>query len=326
MQISRRRFTQLVAASAPLSMGMATARRSVVAGVPLGVQTYSFRELLGTPGDMVDKMIRAMHTLGLTECELFEPTIQPPALSANAPWASRGPGHPSRASLFGAMPIGLQTNPAQAAARDAVRRWRLATPIKTFEQVGRRFDKAGIKVLAYNFLLKDDCTDEEVERGFLATKALGAKIMTASTTITMARRTLPFAERHQVVVAMHNHSNLSDPNQFATPESFEQAIAMSPLYWINLDIGHFTAAGFDPVAFIRSHHDRITNLHIKDRKNNDGPNVPFGQGDTPIRPVLQLIKTEGYRIPCFVEYEYAGSSSAIQEVARCLDYIQAQLA
>jgi sugar phosphate isomerase/epimerase len=142
----------------------------------------------------------------------------------------------------------------------------------------------------------------------------------------MAKRVIPLVEKHRMLVAMHGHSNLSDPNQFATPESFEQALAMSPRYRINLDIGHFSAAGFDPVAFIRAHHDRITNLHIKDRKNNDGPNAPFGQGDTPIRPVLQLLKSERYSIPAYIEYEYAGSGTSTRELAKCLEYVRASLA
>src|SRR5207249_2042183 len=90
------------------------------------------------------------------------------------------------------------------------------------------------------------------------------------------KRTVPFAEKHGIMLGLHGHSNLSDPNQFATPDSFEQGLAMSKNYRNNLDIGHFSAAGFDSVAFIRKHHDRITNLHLKDRKNNDGPNMPFG--------------------------------------------------
>jgi sugar phosphate isomerase/epimerase len=150
--------------------------------------------------------------------------------------------------------------------------------------------------------------------------------MTASTTLTMARRTIPFAEKHRVKVAMHGHSNLDDPNQFATPESFVQGLAMSDLYRVNLDIGHFSAAGFDSVAFIRQHHDKITNLHIKDRKNNEGPNEPLGQGDTPIRAVLRLLKTERYPIPAFVEYEYAGSGASVEETRKCLNYMRAALA
>ena len=79
---------------------------------------------------------------------------------------------------------------------------------------------------------------------------------------------------------------------------------------MNLDIGHFTAANYDAVAYIREHHDAITNLHIKDRKRNQGDNVPWGTGDTPIREVLQLLKKERWPIHAHVEYEYRGAKIA----------------
>jgi sugar phosphate isomerase/epimerase len=66
---------------------------------------------------------------------------------------------------------------------------------------------------------------------------------------------------------------------------------------INLDIGHFTAANYDPVPFLKQHHARITNLHLKDRKKDHGPNVPWGTGDTPLKEVLLVLKKEKYAIP-----------------------------
>ena len=58
---------------------------------------------------------------------------------------------------------------------------------------------------------------------------------------------------------------------------------------INLDIGHFVSAGYDPVEYLKQHHDRIVDLHIKDR-NKAHDNLPFGQGETPIKEVLLLLK------------------------------------
>jgi sugar phosphate isomerase/epimerase len=299
---TRRDFLQLAAASLPgcavLAASAAATTAGSAGGVRIGVQTYSLREMLATPGDMTGKMIAAMRQLRLTECEMFEPCMQPAEL-ANAPGAS--------------------------AHIEAVRNWRLGPGLNEIEAHAAKLKQAGIRVFAFNFSLSDSCSDAEIERGIQMTRALGAQIMTASTTLTMAKRSIPFFEKHDLLLALHGHSNLSDPNQFATPASFESGLAMSKLYRVNLDIGHFFAAGFDPIAFIQTHHERITNLHIKDRKQNDGPNMPFGQGDTPITAVLQLLKRKHYPIPAYLEYEYAGKGNAVEELAKCLAYVEAAL-
>ena len=113
-----------------------------------------------------------------------------------------------------------------------------------------------------------------------------------------------------MVVAMHNHSNTKDPNEFATPESFAAAMKLSKYFKVNLDIGHFTAANYDAVAYLKEHHASVTNLHIKDRKKNQGDNVPWGTGDTPIREVLQLLKREKWPIRAYMEYEHRGTAGA----------------
>jgi sugar phosphate isomerase/epimerase len=95
---------------------------------------------------------------------------------------------------------------------------------------------------------------------------------------------------------------------------------------INLDIGQFTAANYDAVAYIRQHHENITHLHIRDRKRNLGANEPFGDGDTPVREVLVLIRDNRWPLRAFVEYEYAGMGSSVEEVRKCLDYMRACLA
>jgi len=102
-------------------------------------------------------------------------------------------------------------------------------------------------------------------------------------------------------------------------------MALCPYYKVNLDIGHFTAANFDAVDFLDKHHSRIVTLHIKDRKKNQGDNVTLGEGDTPIKPVLQLLKKKQYRIPANIEYEYKGADT-VAEVRKCLDYCKQALA
>jgi sugar phosphate isomerase/epimerase len=141
-----------------------------------------------------------------------------------------------------------------------------------------------------------------------------------------AARLVPFVSRHRYVVAMHNHNNLVDPDQFATPASFEKALAMSDYFRVTLDCGHFVAGNNDPVAFIRKHHDRITNIHIRDRKRDNGPNRPFGQGDTPIKDIPTTIRDNRYDIRCYIEYEYGSFRPSVEEVKTCFEYCRRALA
>ena len=306
---TRRTFTKLALAAVPMVARAAKWIDSKIDGVQLGVQSYSFRDL------SLDAAIKAMAADGLGDCELFSPHIEAGGIEAIRPllehYQSMSPEE--RKAAFNAY-------------NDKVRKWRLTVPLDYFTQVRGKFDDAGIKLYAYNLSFNDNFTDEEIDRGFLMAKALGVGIITSSTTLPVAQRVAPYAEKHKMIVAMHGHSDVKDPTQFSTPESFAKALAMSRYYRVNLDIGHFTAAGFDPVEYVRKNHAQIVLLHLKDRKKSDGPNTPWGEGDTPIKPVLQLLKQEKYPIPAFIDYEYQGSGTSAQEVAKCYEYCKQALA
>lgn len=211
-------------------------------------------------------------------------------------------------------------------AREDLRKWRLEVPLDHFRNVRKKFDSAGINVHVYNLSFNDSFTDDEIDRGFQLANALGVNIISASTTLPVAKRVAPFAEKHKICLTVHNHANLKDWNEFATPASLKAAVALSKYIKINLDIGHFTAANFDAVSFIRENHGQITNLHLKDRKKNGGENVEWGQGDTPIKAVLQLLKTDKYAIPAYIEYEYPGRDDCIAEVKKCFSFAKRALA
>ena len=301
-RLTRREFGALTIAGAAavrldavrLKPDTTYAADSTYRGVRLGAQSYSFRDLPRTPGgDAIDQVIEAFKACELVECELFAPQVEP-ALGRDG--------------------------------REELRKWRLETPLDHFAQVGEKFKRAGIEIYAYNYSPNMSFTDAEIDRGFEMTKALGAQIITASTQVDTAKRIVPFAEKHKTIVAMHGHSNTSDPNEFSTPESFAAAMKMSTYFKVNLDIGHFTAANYDAIAYIKAHHADITNLHLKDRKKNQGANLPWGQGDTPIKESLQLLQREKWPIRAYIEYEYRGQGTSVEEVKKCLAYAKAALA
>jgi len=287
---TRRKFTRLALGT---GAGLAGTRvftaheriNSRFAGVTVGAQSYSFRDR------PLDEAIAAMKQIGIGSCELWS-------------------GH---------------TEPLRELRRDRekLRAFRLETPLSHYEEIGEDFHEAGIELNSFNYSFRDNFTDEEIARGFEMAKAMGAKALTASGTVSVAGRVNAHAQRYGMRVGMHNHSRIRE-NEYATPDDFAAASKGNSHIVVNLDIGHFIAAGFDPVDYIKRNHAQIIALHIKDRKRDQGENVPFGEGDTPIREVLALLRDNNYDIPANIEYEYKGGDT-VEEVEKCFNYCKRAL-
>lgn len=308
---SRREFVKLALAGMPAFNLRAqySAKPSLIGGIPFGVETFSFHDL-PPAGDsrLIPTLIEDMRFAGLTECEIMSGHVEPMGSYATGWW------------------VATRRAPGYAAMREQARRWRLSVPLEYYSNIRKQFEDAGLRMYYYNVNFNETFTDEERDRTFEAARALGVDGFSSSTVLSEAKRLVPFVERHKMYVAMHNHNNLVDPDQFATPASFETALAMSDYFKATLDIGHFVAGNNDPIAFIEKHHERIVNIHIRDRKRNNGRNMPFGQGDTPIKEVLRLIQSKRYPIRCYIEYEYGSFRFSRDEVKRCVEYCKDALA
>lgn len=336
--LSRRDFARMTAAALPAIplLGQTGRSRPIpkpnsrFAGVQIGVISYSFNGI--PPAELISTIAK----LGINEVELMSnhaeaivgaPAAAPPA----APAAGRGgpPAAPPTTSWYtGEACTGRTVAPATprppAPLTADQQAWRTsAETMNKYRDLRKQFDDAGINlgVLCYN--MNASITDDEIDYAFRMSQALGVKAISSSSTVTVAKRVAPLAGKYKMIWAGHGHDDVCDPEQFAKPETFEKIMSFSPYIGVNLDIGHFTAAGYDAVAFLRRYHDRITNLHLKDRIRNPisgrGGNLRWGDGETPLREVLQLLRREQYPIPANIEYEYQGTDPVI-EVAKCLQF------
>ena len=299
---SRRQFGKLALSTVP-ALGLLSGRPragtvglaavdSRIKGVRLGAITYSFRAIPDA-----NAIVKAMASMGLGEAELMA----------------------NHAEALAGAPGGRGGSPELDA-------WRRSTSPETWKRVRGVFDAAGIslRLLTYNMNVKTT-SDDAIEYGFSMAKGLGVDAITTSTQVSMAKRVAPLADKHRIPVAYHGHANVTDADEVATPASFAACLSYSRFHRINLDIGHFTAAGFDAVAFLRANHAQITNLHLKDRQTpaRGGANVPWGDGDTPIREVLQLLSKEKWDIPANIEFEYPGDP--LVEVPKCFEFCKKAL-
>jgi sugar phosphate isomerase/epimerase len=168
-----------------------------------------------------------------------------------------------------------------------------------------------------------------VDYAFNLAKALGARAISCEIPLSKTQWLGEFATKHKMMVGYHGHAAVTNPEAFAAPESWEKAMSFSKYNGINLDIGHFIAGNnTSPIPFIKKHADRITHIHLKDRKLHNGPNVPWGQGDTPIAEVLQLMKKEKYPFQGTIEFEYPvpEGSDVLHEIAKCVEFCRKALA
>jgi sugar phosphate isomerase/epimerase len=249
------------------------------------------------------------------------------------PGAGAGAGPPGaqdgRPPGGGRPPMTPEQQAAQRARAEDLRKWRLSASMEKYKELRQKYKEAGVTIHIVKFGLNANMTDEEIDYCFNAAKALGCKAITCEPPLSQTKRLGQFAEKHQIMLGYHGHSNMTSEEAFAKPSSWETAMAHSKWNGANVDIGHFTAGNnVSPAEFIKKHHDRITNLHLKDRKMNQGENLPWGQGDTAIKEILQLMKKEKYSFPACIELEYPvpEGSSALAELAKCVQYCKDALA
>ena len=94
-------------------------------------------------------------------------------------------------------------------------------------------------------------------------------------------------------VAYHAHTQ-------ATMTAWDAVLEQSKGNAINLDCGHYVAGTSEsPIPLIQKHHDRIASMHLKDRKkaSNGAANLPWGQGETPIKEILTLMRQGEVQVP-----------------------------
>jgi hypothetical protein len=307
---TRRDIAKLALAALPATRLLAKPN-SKFGGVQIGINApYSFH---GMPAD-ADSVLQDLLQLGLSAVELRS---QPVEQFYGAPKVPSG---------------GRNLTPEQKAAqRDAIQalaKWRLAAPMAKFHEFRRKWESAGVRIEIVKFDGVDSMSDEVADYTFQFAKALGAHAISCEIPVSKTKWYGQFAAKHKLMVGYHGHANVTNPEAFGRPESWETAMSYSPYNGINLDIGHFIAGNDkSPIEFLKKYAARITHVHLKDRKMHNGPNTVWGQGDTPIREALQLMKKEKYPFQGTIEFEYKvpEGSTVMKEIARCVEFCRQAL-
>ncbi len=312
-------LTALPAASLlarPFAAVAQTRPNSTINGVRVGAITYSYRTM---QDQSAEATLRYVVDSGISQIEFMGGPVEAFAGAPQAP--QRGGGGGGRR---GGQPPTPEQQAAQREAAEKLKAWRTSVSMDRFKALRKMFNDAGVTIYAWK-RLSPNMSNEELEYMFNVAEALGCTHTTLELTEDVAalKRLGEFAEKKKIYVAYHTHEQ-------GNMSAFDQAFAVSKGNMANVDLGHFVAAGGDPVAFLAKFHDRIASFHLKDRTTpaNGQKNVAWGTGDTPLTALLQMVKKNRWTMPATIEVEYdvPEGSDAVKEVAKCLDYCRKALA
>jgi sugar phosphate isomerase/epimerase len=282
---------------------------SVISGVRIGCITYSYRGAVNTAEQTLECLLKD----GLSETELMDGPIRLFAGIAGGGGRGRGP----RGSAGDDA-----KKPETPAVSDADRAKQREAQLAKCVELRKMYNDAGVNIHIHK--LPFGRTDDDVDFNFGIAKALGCKAITTERSDQQVKRLAPFAEKHKIWVAVHNHTNNTPKMEDIDPLS-----SAGEYIGFNFDIGHYVAGtkGKSPIPVIEKYHDKIISLHLKDRTASGG-NLPWGKGETPIKDVLQLLKKEQWPIYADIELEYPipPGSDAVKEVAKCVEYCKEALA
>lgn len=269
------------------AMGFAQKPNSKFKGVQVGTITYSYRSL---PDQSLTAILDYVVRSGVSSVELMGGAVE----------------------QYAGIPKG----------NDEIRKWRTSISMDKFKEIKKMFDAKGVKI---HILKLGDYgwSDEELDYAFNVCRTLGAKGITMEVSDNV-ERIAPIAKKHKLYIILHNHGQPGNPDF-----SFDRLLAYGSNVMLNFDIGHyFGATGIHPNELIQRLHDRIVSIHVKDKTSKTAAdpdkNRPFGEGDTPVKEVLQLIRDKKWPIFCDIEleYNYPESSDAVKEVKKCVEFCE----
>lgn len=306
---------------------------SELGGLQIGTVTYSFRTMKERGAQDI---LKYCIDSGLSSIELMGEAAElyagiPIGPGADAANVKQNIGGKSMTWKFGFddMTMGNSGGWGSLPGNEKVREWRKSVPMAKFEEVRKMYNDAGVDIHIFK-VSPATWSDDEIDYAFRAGKALGAKALTDELDWVEGAvpRLASFAEKHGMYAAFHVHQQFGNKDFSADPY-----LAISPAVMLNFDAGHYYGAtGLNPADYIRKYHARIFSVHIKDKTGPQtappNTNYPWGQGETPLKDVLLLMKEHAGEkdwpkyADIELEYPVQAWSNPVKEVRTCVNYIK----
>lgn len=300
--------------------------KKTINGVQLGLITYSFRAL---KDQSAEATLQYILDCGVNSIELMGKTAESfiglPETSFDRGSFNRLLRKERKNTLSKVEEKELVEHKKQQKSYDKeVKDWKKKRSVDRFGYLRKMYNSSGVDIYAFkpNYLLRKGNSEADINYAMQAGKLLGASHVTVELPedSNHSLKLGKLAKRNGIKVAYHGHEQ-----QHA--KWWDTALEQSSHNAMNLDLGHYIAAGnTDAIELIEKQYPNILSMHVKDRQNpkNGKKNMPFGQGDTPITDVLQMMRDNSYNFAATIEYEYQTpkDSSIIEEIKKSIEYCQ----
>ncbi|WP_158945488.1 hypothetical protein [Granulicella sp. S190] len=265
-------------------------------GLSLGLNTWSLRAL--SQEEAIPVIIQAMKQASLHDCQILFTHVEPAKFNPVFP---DGIFSPPKLS-----PTAQQLEEQKATAA-ALTKWRLSVPMSYFGNIRSTFEKQGLRIKSYSVRL--GTSEAEIDRQFLMAKALGADSIATRLPSTLTSMTAAAADKHRMIVGI----------QFSDVNDLKEQLAASQYFRMDPDIGDLTKAKIDALQFVQTNYSSMYAFDLKDAMPG-GPSVPFGEGASHMKEVLQFLKKKQASITAYVDCDYAGTGRSPEEVEKCASY------
>ena len=136
-------------------------------------------------------------------------------------------------------------------------------------------------------------------------------------TVAGLRRLLDLIHDEKTLICLEPHMN----SQILYPEDYAAIFTAleTPRLGITVDTGHFHAAGVDTEALLRSYHDKVYNVHVKDHIGEQS--VVIGEGEIDLAGIISVLRKIGYDGPLAVEMEVVDTENLPRYIGPAYDHL-----
>jgi sugar phosphate isomerase/epimerase len=188
-----------------------------------------------------------------------------------------------------------------------------------------KLDRHGVR--AVNFGVVGLGTDEAANRKvFEFARKMGIPTVTSEPDARAFDLLERLVKEYDIRLAIHNHPrNPNDPNYRYWDPNYVLSLVRNRDRRIGAcaDTGHWVRSGVRPVDALRILRGRVLSSHLKDLHvaGPGGHDVPFGNGVSDIKGILDELRRQNFDGNISVEYEYNWENS-VPDIAQCIGFVR----